>query len=287
VGLSRIGAAAAAGGHAGAAAHPSRGASGRNLRRIAAAIRLATGAGLLLAGLGRGEPLVAVPLAVVGVVLGLPALRAVLPPGTLRAAPGLPAAVATMGLLNLAFFGVDAFVPLALVDVRGRSVAFAGLALTAATITWTTGSWLQARLVARSDRRVLVRVGLALVVGGELGTALVLWPAVPVAVGLVAWSVAGLGIGLAYSTATLVVLQTAPRGEEGAASSSLQLANTLGAGLGAGLGGALVGLLGAEGESLRGPLLGQDLAMVGVLVVALAIAGRLPAKSPVAAEDAR
>ena len=50
-------------------------------------------------------------------------MRRLLPEGTLRAAPGMPATVATMGLLNLACFGVDAFVPLALVEVRGCSLA--------------------------------------------------------------------------------------------------------------------------------------------------------------------
>ena len=43
-----------------------------------------------------------------------------------------------MGLINLAFFGVDAFVPLMLVEVRGASMGFAGLALTAGTVTWSS-----------------------------------------------------------------------------------------------------------------------------------------------------
>ena len=254
-------------------------------RRLRAAVGLAAGAGLLLAGLGRSQPLVAVPLVAAGIALALPALRHLLPVGTLRAAAGLPAAVAAAGLLNLAFFGVDAFVPLALVDLRDRSVAFAGLALTAATITWAAGSWLQARFAPRSSRRRLVRLGLVLVAAGSAATALVLSPAVPPMLGPLAWGIAGLGMGLAYSTLTLVVLETAPRGQEGGASASLQLANVLGGGLGTGIGGALVGLLGAGDGALRTALLVQDLAMIGVLVAALAVAGRLPARPPAATAD--
>ena len=42
------------------------------------------------------------------------------------------------------------------------------------------------------------------------------------------WAVGGFGIGLAYSPVSLIVLGEAPSGQEGAASSSLQLAETLG-----------------------------------------------------------
>ena len=114
-----------------------------------------------------------------GLALVIPRMRRLLPAGTLRAAPGMPATIATMGLLNLAFFGVDAFVPLALVDVRGTSVAFAGLALTAATVTWTAGAWVQARTATQVSRRVMVRLGLAFLAASFVITAAVLFPHTP------------------------------------------------------------------------------------------------------------
>ncbi len=64
------------------------------------------------------------------------ALRALLPSGTLLAAPGRPAAIALGGLLHIAFYGVDAFVPLALSAVRDQAAAIAGLALTAGSLGW-------------------------------------------------------------------------------------------------------------------------------------------------------
>src|SRR5215469_15349655 len=69
---------------------------------------------------------------------------------------------------------------------------------------------------------------------------LVLQPAVPVAEGLAAWTVAGLGMGLAYSPISLMMLQKAPPGREGWASASLNLADVLGTAIGIGVGGAAV-----------------------------------------------
>src|SRR6266545_1001501 len=87
------------------------------------AVRVATGTGLLLAGLTQltgGSPAVGVALAVAGVVLGLRALVRLLPAGTLRARPGLPVAVLSRGLLTFAFFGADTYVPLTITAVRGQ-----------------------------------------------------------------------------------------------------------------------------------------------------------------------
>src|SRR6266545_2420456 len=141
----------------------------RDWSNMRAAVRLAAGAALGLAGLGVPSPLAAGALLVAGAALGLPALTRLLPAGTLRAAPGLPATIAASGLLNLAFFGADAFVPLALTAGRGQTATVAGLALTAATITWTTGSWVQAHLATRPIRRGVVIAGLALLAAGIAG----------------------------------------------------------------------------------------------------------------------
>ncbi|MBA3415954.1 MAG: hypothetical protein H0U10_12095 [Chloroflexia bacterium] len=241
------------------------------------AAALAVGAGLLLGGLSQTDPRRAVALIVAGLALGVLPLARLLPPGTLSAKPGLPAAIATMGLLNLGFFGVEAFIPLALVDLRGRSILFASLTLTAVTITWTAGSWLQARLAGSGLRRRLVRSGLAILTAGAGGITLLLAPELPAELAPLVWGFAGVGMGLAFSTISLTVLETAPAGQEGEAASSLQLANMLGSGLGAGIGGALIASFG-PGEGLRRALTVQNVAMVGVLLLALAVAGGLPAR---------
>ena len=247
--------------------------------RVLYAVILAGGAGLVLTGIGLPALAVALPLTAAGLALAIPAMRRLLPAGTLRAAPGMPATIATMGLLNLAFFGVDAFVPLALVDVRGTSVAFAGLALTAATITWTAGAWVQARTAARISRRLMVRLGLVFLATSFVITAAILFPQTPLPVALFGWSVAGLGMGLAYTTLGLSMPELAEPGQEGDASASLQLSSVLGSGLGAGIGGALIALMNAQGETLTRALLLQDGLMLLVIVLGLTAARGLPGRA--------
>lgn len=246
--------------------------------RTISAIVLAAGAGMFLTGIAQSNLTVAVPLAAAGLALTVPALRRLLPDGTLRASPGMPAAVATMGLINLAFFGVDAFVPLALVDVRETSIAFAGLALTATTIMWTTGSWVQARTASRVSRRLMARIGLAILVATFIGTAVLLLPRVPVLLAPVIWGVAGLGMGLGYTTLSLTMLELAAPGQEGDASASLQLASVLGSGFGAGIGGAFIALLQTRGEPVGQALLLQFGLMTVVAVLGLITARGLPTR---------
>jgi MFS family permease len=206
------------------------------------AILVAGGAGVLLAGLGEQQRVLAVVLFVVGALLAVPAFRRLTPAGTLRAARGLPAAVACRGVLTFAFFATDAYVPLMLTGVRGLRAGVAGLALTAATLAWTAGAWVQERWVRRVGPRPLVRVGFAgLVVGASLFAA-ASWSHVPVVVGIFGWGVAGLGMGLAYAPLSLIVLGEASQGREGAAASALQLSDVLGIALGTGVAGALVAL---------------------------------------------
>jgi MFS family permease len=237
------------------------------------------GAGLALAGLGlASQPIVALVLIAAGAALGLPALLQLLPPGTLRAAPGLPAAIAAHGLLNLAFFGVDAFVPLALVSIRGQTASMAGIALTTATVGWTAGAWVQAHLAARRSRRGLEITGLALIALGIVGVAATLALNVPALLAALAWGVAGLGMGLAFSTNSLVVLEAAQPGQEGTASAALQLSNVLGVAVGAGIGGAIIGNAGTT-VSLSSIII-QDIAMIGVLGLTALAATRLPNHAP-------
>ncbi len=62
-----------------------------------------------------------------------------------------------------------------LVSIRGQSPIIAGVVLTAATLSWTAGSWLQAQLASRQGRRLLVTLGLFLLAFGLAGIASVLY----------------------------------------------------------------------------------------------------------------
>lgn len=71
--------------------------------RLIAAVGLVIGTGMTLIGLQTGSVPMATVLVLPGLAVGVLSLRRLLPTGTLRAKAGMPAAIATMGLLSMAF----------------------------------------------------------------------------------------------------------------------------------------------------------------------------------------
>jgi MFS family permease len=213
-------------------------------RRLPHALALAAGIALFLGALEADGTLALVVPGAAGAALALPALRALMPAGTLRAARGLPSGIVVRGLLAVAFLGCDAFMPLALTELRGFSVSGAGLVISAASLSWSLGSFLQAHLDRRDagagrPRRLLAGLGV-LLAGIALGALGVLSGAVPVAVAVLGWATAGFGIGIAYPSIGALVLSQAAGGEEGGVSAALQLSETIGVALFTGVGGALI-----------------------------------------------
>ena len=246
--------------------------------QTAAIAGLTVGAAVLLHALSLDHAVAAVALGAGAAAVAVLSFRRLVPAGTLRARPGLPAAIAVMGLLSVAFFGAEVFVPLSLSEVRNRSIGFAGAVLTVATLTWTIGAWLQARLAARHSRRLLVAVGLLLMAAGIAATGALLHPSVPAELAPVTWGVVGLGIGLAYSTTALTVLECATPGEEGSASSAMQLANVLGTAIGTGAGGAILARINAGGGSTATAIALTDVLVLLTAVGACAVSLRLPGR---------
>jgi hypothetical protein len=72
-----------------------------------------------------------IAIGVVGFVVAVPALRALLPRGTVTAHNGMPASVALRGLLAFAFFSSEAVIPLGLSTERNLPPSLVGIALTA------------------------------------------------------------------------------------------------------------------------------------------------------------
>lgn len=254
-------------------------------RRAFDAARLAVGSTLLLGALTVSSLLLAAPLLVSGGWLVVVALRHLLPPGSLRLARGRGSVVAVGFGVAFAFLGAEAFVPLAVVELRGGSAALGGLALSTSAVTWAAGSWIQARAAGAGLRRVMMAGGGVLIAVGIGITATVLLPGTPVFMAAIGWAVAGLGMGLAYSTSSLVMLETAAPGEEGTSSSALQLMFTLGTALGAGVGGAVVAM--ADGGVMDlAPALAIVYGMTGAMgLLAALVAQRAPSRGPARRPD--
>jgi MFS family permease len=251
-----------------------------DLPRLLATAGLVAGSGMTLTGLQAQSTPLAIMLILPGLAIGIPSLRRLLPPGTLRVKAGLPAAIATIGLLSLAYFGGEAFLPLTLVSIRGQNTIIAGIALTAATLTWTAGSWVQAHLAPRQGRRMLVTIGLLMIALGLAGITSVLIPGIPVIVAIVAWGAGGLGMGLAYSTLSLVVLETAPTDQMGSASASMELSSVLGTALGTGLGGVIIAFAAGSGRSPSWGITVIDILVIAVIGFTIPTAVRLPGRPP-------
>lgn len=217
------------------------------------AVAVATGAGVLLSGLSSTRWWLLLGGVVVGGALLLPAYRRLTPPGVLRATAGLPATVATRGLLSAGFHSVDVYVPFAVTTVRGASALLGGLALMAGSATWTLASWLQVRWIERFGTVWLVRVGFGTIAIGALLMVSVLVPAVPVVMALVAWGIGGFGIGLTWAPIMHRAMSRTTHGREGQVTTALQVTDMLGISLGTGVAGVIVaGMARATGHDVPG-----------------------------------
>jgi MFS family permease len=211
--------------------------------RLPSALGLVIGTGLLLLGFTMSSTLLIAVMVLSGALIAFPSLRHLVPSGTFSLAPGLPSLIATRGLSFAAFVGIEAFLALMLSEIHGFSSALTGAVIAVGTISWTLGTWLQDRLEKKGgpNRSQRIAWGTAILLFG-LGFQIIvlLTPYLPLPLTITGWLIAGVGIGLAHSTISVLAFSLAPKGEEGNVSASLQLADQFTSALGTGLGGALL-----------------------------------------------
>ena len=206
--------------------------------------------------------LAAVALALLGAVALALGLRRLLPRGTVRARPGIPAVIASRGLLAGAFFGMDALLPFILTEQHGWSATTAGLPLTAGAVGWVTAAQLQGRRADVPRQRVL-RAGFLLLALGLVATATSAVPALGGWPAYLTWFVAGVGMGLGMPSVGVLLLDQSPEEERGANSAAFQISDVTASALCVGLSGVLV----AGAADGGGALLPAVLAAVAVLSV--------------------
>lgn len=158
--------------------------------------------------------------------------RALMPSGFLRMAPGIPAIVGMRGVVAGSFFAAEIYVPLALQEIRGTSVALSGGVLTAATITWFAGSWLQGSHKLKYSRQQVLFVGVLLTaLGIGLTPVAVFVPSsivVSAVVASVVWGIAAFGMGMVFPTLGVLMLDQSPDEEHARHSASLQMSDSFG-----------------------------------------------------------
>ncbi len=235
-------------------------------------LQLMVGAGLVFTSLTVVRVWALIPIAV-GLAIALPALAKIVPPGTFRAAAGVPAAALSAFLLSLGFLTMDAFLTLTLTSVRGTSLAEASIAVTTATVTWAIGSAWQSGRAQDVPLPRLVLFGTTLVIVGEAAVATTLRTSTPLVVAFLGWAVVGAGMGVVFPTFPLATMRFAAIGEEAGELSGVLLMDTLGVATGAGLGGGAVAVATARGASLAAGI-GGSFAIGFVALAALVFTGR-------------
>jgi len=182
-------------------------------------------------------------------------------------------------VLNLAFFGLDAFLPLCIVIARGEFPMTTGAALTAGALGWISASWFQSRFVDRFGPRSFIAAGVLLVVTGIFVAAASLRPDVPVLLSVVAVSLKKKGMGLASNTISLVAMEIAETGRQGEDTAVVQLAGVHGMAIGCGMGGFFLGSAKTLGDIPATHLITFCLLLAVLLIAVIPIVFALPVQA--------
>jgi predicted MFS family arabinose efflux permease len=223
----------------------------------------------------------------VAVVIAGFALRPLLPRHTLRADRGLPSVILLRGLVAATFFGTEVYIPYLLSSQFGLSPAIAGLALTAAGVTWATASWVQGRFPGISHlASIRIGVGLmAVAIAVSLATALF---ALDPVVQIVGWAFAGAGMGLMYPRLTVMTLEYSTTADQGFNSSALSIADSIGSAVA--LAATAIAFAALEPAGGAWPFAGAFAVTGAICIVALVLGGRVVAQGaagPGAADPGR
>ena len=243
-------------------------------------VALSLGVAVSVVALGSGD-LRWIPIGLAAVVaLGF-GMRGTLPRGAFGPRR-LPAVAAGSALLaSFAYLTFEAFIPLLLRDVRGLSLVFATLPLTAAAIFWAAGSWYMAKLLP-GRRPLAASVGNGLEAVGIAIALTLLWDAVPFWLAYPATAIASFGMGLAFTIDQTIAVEWAGPGREGAAGASVQLANLLGGALGLGLSAIVLAWISTDIPLAIGISFGLTIAAsLAAAVVSRWLPNRRPGTAPI------
>jgi MFS family permease len=168
-------------------------------------------------------------IAVVAIALVVVGVRPLMPPGTLRAARGMPATVLLRLIVAGAFFGSEIYLPYLFIERYEFSPSLAGAVLTGAGVSWAAASWLQGRLGDRVSNTQAVQLGSALLVVSLIVVLLVAAFTLAPAIAFIAWTLAGGAMGFMYPRFSVAVLKLSTVSAQGFNSAALSIGESLGA----------------------------------------------------------
>lgn len=187
-------------------------------------------AGFLLAGDG--------PLRWCFLLVACVGFRALMPAGTLTARRGPPAALVSLTLFGLGYFGANALLTLLFTDGYHASLAVAGVVLGSASAAWGFMSVAMTRippLGRASPATAMLVVAFCVGATGIAGTIGAPW-----VVGAILWVCSGLGVGLFYPSVYLVATTPAAGFSEERSAAAAISTESFGSLTGGAIGGVLV-----------------------------------------------
>lgn len=217
------------------------------------------------------------PWAYVGLLVALVGGWATLPAGTFALAPGPPGHLALLGVVSVAFFGLDAMFTTIATRSTGVPLSWAVASLGLAAFAWAIVSLAQPRLAERGARHAAwsLRTGLLLQVLAAAAIAVVTYAgSASGAAYVLCWVVAGSGMGLVYPAMYLEATTPDPlRPELDAAvlGSAVILAEALGTQFGTALGSGVVDLAQQLGLGERAGLHATTVVFAAILAGAAVV----------------
>ncbi|MDH2442901.1 MFS transporter [Amnibacterium sp. CER49] len=165
----------------------------------------------------------------------------------------------------VAYFGGEGLLPLGLIDIAHVGVAGAGAALAAGAVCW---SLMNLRPPGERVRRVAPPLAAAGITTALLALAATVLPGLtgplPLVVALVAWAVAGSGMGLSWTSLSSATFEGAAQADVPALSAAIAFAQ--------GTGGAAASLIGSGFYSVAAGVLPDRLGIGGGYLVTAAVA---------------
>lgn len=134
-------------------------------------------------------------LAPMTIMVAMVGFISLMPTGTLTLRSGPPAALASLTLFGAGYFGAESLITLMMSTTFDATLLQSGITLSASPICWALAAMLAPRLGARGAPPAL---GLAIAATGVAAIAALGLTGGPWQAALLAWAVAGAGVGLAY-----------------------------------------------------------------------------------------
>ncbi len=226
---------------------------------------------------------VTVALLAVAVAVVVVAVPRLLPRTVLLSPDRVGRLVLARGVLAASFVLAEVYLPLQLVARYGMSAAHAGLILTVTTITWFAGSWMAGREML--PERVRISAGAAAMAVGTAATAAVLLTHHSPWLAGLTWCPTGLGMGLSYTSTSILTMRRSHASRQGRNSAALQMAEALAQAVMLALTGvAFQLLLQRHGETSPAPygavLAAATALAVLAMMVGVAVRRRAPQRPP-------